>query len=353
MSPIGSASLVDPVVEIFWPKDVAIAASSMDRILNFPLRSEVDRFGFSSVLNYILCSRYSPKRAYCNWVHGWKWYRATDPKMLGITDKAIHNYFSRQKPIVVHNCDQQNFLIEAGFTNVINGCLPYAYLSAFSMHVTNIIDTRNRSVLVMLPKSQYYAPKRNSFDEMISYVNSDHGLRDKAVFCVFADDIKRPAVMKILSSQHVPFIIGASPFDILAMLRIRKVISSFGIVLTNTIGTHIPLAASYGVQVKIVSEIYDERPLSFIRDCWPSNGLVLPPNEYFEYLEFAHSIRFLRMNLGFLLDDGFWLGPFRDWGAKEINGNQILSGQRLKDVLGWSASCFVTSNTLSLLSRIT
>jgi len=160
-------------------------------------------------------------------------------------------------------------------------------------------------------------------------------------------------VIDLLSSQSVPFIIGASPFDLLAMLRIKKIISSFGVILTNTIGTHIPLAASCGVKVQVIPEIYDERSFSFIKDCWPSGELALPPNDYFEYLEFAYSLDFLKHNLGFLLNDDFWLGPFRDWGAREINGNQILRGQGLKNVLGWNSKGFARSITFSLLSRIT
>ena len=115
-------------IRVYKPCEVEQAARDAVCLVNQKPHSEVDRFGFSSLLNYILAGRYRQRSAFCNWVHGWKWYPPESPEMLGVTRVAINNKYLRRKPIVVHAPSQVNILRDAGFENVVHACLPYAYL---------------------------------------------------------------------------------------------------------------------------------------------------------------------------------------------------------------------------------
>jgi|694.fasta_scaffold24129_7 hypothetical protein len=272
--------------------------------------------------------------------------------MLGVTPQALRSRFLKDKFYVVHSRDQLTLLRNSGFSHVFHGCLSYAYLdcSPFA-NPAKIPGLGQRDTLVILPKSQAYASKRDSFDAFLSYVNDSTKLSQESVLCVFVDDIWKESVCNLLSSQCVPFCLGASPSDPYALLRIDKILESFKEILTNTMGTHVPHASKKGLKVTIVAEIYDQRDSAFILSCWPQ-GMPYPDDAYFDYLEYVHSKAFLLRDLGFLLDPGFWGACSVNWGHKQMLGGGLLGYRDLKRVLGWSACSKMRSSYLSLAGKM-
>lgn len=339
-------------ITIYHPHQVDQALYDSTKHLT-SLNSELDRFGFSSVLNFLVNGKYQQKNTFCNWIHGWKWFPPLCPEMLGITSLAVNNRFLRLKPVVVHSKAQFEHLFSLGFLNVVHGCLPYAYLDLLPPEITNFKPISVcRDILLIPPKSQIYQSSRQSFSTFIHYVNDTKSLRDSSVICIFADDITKESVRNLLASQSIPFLIGASPFDSFGLLRILNIFKAFKSVVTNTMGTHIPFAAKLGLPVTILESIYDERSADFLLQTWPKNLKPFPPSAYFEYLEYVHSLSYLLSQLNFLLSNRFWTGAHVSWGQAEILNGTIPLGKKLSNVLGWDLRSRTSAHILSALGRV-
>jgi hypothetical protein len=270
------------------------------------------------------------KKARCNWVHGWKWYAINDFRLLGPNSLNM-----RFKTIVVTNRMQHFALKNAGFKRVIQGGLPFSYILDYKIN-NQIKFKKNKDILVILPKSQSYMPTRNAFSKMISYVSDSPNLKNRAIFCVFPSDIKKPECISLLNKSDIPFISGASIDDRYGLIRIRDIFSSFNYAITNTIGSHIPYMAALGLNVSILGP-FDERPAAFFAS---DPILASYGDKFLNYLEFVHSEKYAKDNLPHFFDGSFNQQESIKWGLSEIGYDSRLSKDQLSYILGWNTSGF-------------
>lgn len=302
--------------------------------------NEVDRFGFSSILNYKINKRFEWRRSFCSWVHGWKWFNVDSPLQLGFNEYAYKSLVGRRKNAVVGNQTQKELLESYGFKNVVIGGIPSVYLRDVvvpGMQRNRYHDKGiERDTVVILPKCQSQAPDRASLKSLVEYVNDDRGLRERCILCVYAQDIARESIQEIISKQELPFIIGAHPYDQYSLVRTHQLFLTFNYYITNTIGTHIPQLASMGKSVSFIDEIYDERSEADLEPLFKGVMDKEDLRSLFERQCYVHSKEYLRSRLSFLSDPEFWRNEAIVWGQKEMGVQNVLSNDQLCSVLGWT-----------------
>jgi hypothetical protein len=315
----------------------------------YPLRNEVDRFGFSWLMAKHIGIKGEPPKALCNWVHGWKWYDTVDYRLLAPAHPAI-----RYKTIVVTNERQKLELEGFGFQRVIIGGLPFAYsFNALSKNNINIADIpvidKERDTLVLLPKCGYDGGYScDSFNSVLSYVNSSVELRDRSILCVFGGDLNIDEVRDTLKKHKIPFITGSNPYSRVDLIRINKIFSKFKFAVTNTIGSHIPYLAACGVKIKLI-EPFNERSIDSFLLSKTIRGFG---SDYINYLETVNSKDYFLDRYGDILSFDNFSDDLTGWGLREIGYHQMLDKSAIVSAFGWNMSGRVRAYTETVKFRI-
>lgn len=297
----------------------------------YPLRNEVDRFGFSWLVANSIGKQGDPPRALCNWVHGWKWYDIVDHRLLAPANIAI-----RHKTIVVTNHRQKEELENFGFNSVVVGGLPYAY--AYNLMPNVEIKglphiSKERDTLVLLPKCGYDGGHSlKNFNEVLEYVFTSESLRYRSILCVFGGDLKIREVVEVITKCKIPFITGSDPYSRVDLYRINKIFKNFKYAITNTIGSHIPYLAAHGVRIKLIDPFNERDASSFML----SKTIRDFGSEYINYLEMVNTKDFFLERYGSIISFDKFSDDLTDWGLSEIGYNNILNDENIIKVFGWS-----------------
>jgi len=334
-------------MQLLEPKNIDHWRQCLPQGSEITLKNEVDRFGFSAVLNYWLKGVFQPKRAYCNWIHGWKWYPAIDVRMLGLTSAQMKSKAARKKPIVVQYDHQLELLKQNGFENVSKGPLSYAYL--FDEDVAALAESYRVDFgrpeldkIIYLPKSQETMATRSAFTDCLEWANDNEKIKAQGVLCVFSGDLVKDSVRAQLKNQSLPIVLGAVPNDKFALIRQRNMLKQFNECCTNSIGTHIPIAAAEGLTITVLTEIFDERSASyFMRDKIKQRDIGMN-DQYFQYLGYVHSAQYFKKHYPHLLASSKHNRTVQAWGRKQL-ADSIICKQDLVSILGWSLPSFINA----------
>jgi len=347
-------NIYSQMFQVYQPQAIDSVQRVVGSLALMQYCNEVDRFGFSSLLNYILNNTYNPKRAFSSWVHGWKWFDIKSPAQLGFNQLSNKGTFSKYKHAVVLNQHQKDLLESFGCKRVWIGSIPAAYLSRHKLPISThrhfLPKDTSRDTIIILPKSQSSAPHRSSFSQLVDYVNDSNELRHRSILCIYAQDIMRKSVQDIISSQSIPFVIGAHPLDAYSLVRTFSLFSSFDNYITNTLGTHIPYLASMGKTIKFADQVYDERTPDDLKCLL--EGRLKPETELFEYHCYVHSKHYFNNNLKFLVDPDFWVFKSKQWGSREMGTNNLIKGASLNHILGWSTPSRMKQLALASINRL-
>ena len=286
------------------------------------LRNEVDRFGFSSLLALRFGFKNAPRSFAC-YLHGWIWRRDLKIEDLGY-------YFTpRNTPIVVTKEHQKDVLTKHGFSRVIIGALPFAYVKKSS--VVRKIGT----LLVMPPHSLQYLGYEVISAKMLGYIDDISSEFSEICICLHADDFSDKVLTSMLDSKKITYILGAHSADANSLLRMRQIFDYFEYVTTTTFGSHIVYAAFCGCKVSLLTDYFLMTPLSAFTN---EPQLKLIPG----YLERSIDILNNKQNLN---DQFPWLFLKHpklaiqkvDWATKEIGVDNLLDKGQLMEFLGWTA----------------
>jgi len=270
------------------------------------LRNEVDRFGFTEVLRKRLKLKQT-YRPFCTWVHGWKWWQIDNSLQLGY-DISLKN-----KRIVVSSKYQYDVLKQEGYENIYIGGLPYLYAD-----YNQVYNRKHGSVLVMLPKAQHYAELKSGTVDYLKYI-ADYNCSYDITICVFEDDYRRDEMKQALKRFGLKYIVGASPDDAYSLFRMQALFGQFEYCVSNTIGSYFVYAAYSGAKISIFGDYYQ----SF-------TNTVANMNKYGEY-------EYVKLNYAWLFKDNIYDSvSAKEWAAKEIGADYVMSNSELIHVLGWS-----------------
>ena len=287
------------------------------------IRNEVDRFGFSYILSNQMHLGKTPK-SHCRWVHGWKWFDIKREKDVGV------NIDDKKTPIVVPNRQMYNFFINKGFENTIIGGLPFAYVKRKS------IKKIKNSVIIILPKSQYYTNINKSFFTYIEYINKNLDLfGQNPFFCIFGSDADRPDLINFFNKKKLNYIIGARYNDRNALYRMHDIFSQFEYCASSTLGSHIVYASLMGVKCSIIGPY--SRPL---------NNLDV-------FLDDVCSENYAKDKFSWLFKKNVFEGELKkNWAQNECGCNNLLEDEILKKTLGWTFGTKFIGYTNSLKRKL-
>lgn len=202
--------------------------------------------------------RYAPDLIRGFWQHGWvpnHWQ--VDPAMLAL-EVDVHK--RKSDYYWVAREDQEAYLRNSGCENVRAIGLPIVYLG----HEQT--PRKPQSLLVMPAHSLDYTKHDWKFEEYAqSIAEIRHDFADVLV-CVHPSCWKNGYWVDAFRKRGFDLVQGASLFDRNALRRVRRLLSSFEYVTTNSLGSHVAYAAYLGAKVSIFGPYAEYKAEDFETD---------------------------------------------------------------------------------------
>lgn len=204
-------------------------------------RTNLDLYGFSSVLVGITGDLSTRRTFLVNWQHG-VYNHAPENGIrayLSDAESLIKDFL-----VVVANTVDRDFLNENGFNNVLVAGLPFAYVKPANVPRAN----------VLLAFPGHSSPSKNNRIaslEQVSYVQflaQQKPYFDDVFICSYGLDLNQP-LFRQASECGIKVILGAHPYDKMSLNRTRALFDSCSHVTTNSIGSHIFYALTCGCKV--------------------------------------------------------------------------------------------------------
>lgn len=311
---------------------------------SYPQRNEVDRFGFSWLLaNYLGIDSSLPRKAGCSWLHGWKWFPPDDYRYYWFNGRAS---LYLKTHVVNHVKEALALRSVHGFRTVLVGGLPFAY----ALRILQECDAKfefhyecdaARDTCVYLPKCAYDISAARA---LIEEVTDDTEQALRAVFIVFGDDTKNSDLCSLLESTRIPYLCGSRPDYQYDLLRTVYLLKRFKYLITNSLGSHIPYAASLGLKVRVTSNLRERTPDEFLS----YSTQYKYPSWFFERLSWYHSKEYFFGKYSDQFTQDVFSGDLTDWGRHEIGCARVLPRGAIRFALGWNRLGRLNANIKAL-----
>lgn len=286
-----------------------------------PIRvtSGVDRYGFSYVLA-ARCGLSAPPRSFANWVHGWIWDEAPNAESLHCAQ------LPREVPVVVRNAVEQRALREEGFSRVVVGGLPFAYVE--KQHRSRHPD----ALLAIPPHSAEVERLSSQQQEYMDYLESARDRFDGIYVSIFHLDWNGPIHQAALA-RGLQVLPGARPDDANSLARTRALFDAFDQVTSNTIGSHFAYALHAGCRFSFCGPmfIYDADTLL------ASGNPIGHQASRIERLVEIQSPEYLHARFGryFVSTPAAGVAD-SEFGSREVGTDAVLPAADIWRTLGWS-----------------
>ncbi len=282
------------------------------------LRNEVDRYGFS----YQLAKKIGfqkPPRAFCGWSHGWAFYKPVSFVDLYYTSGELKNR------IVVATKQLDQFLVSQGAEKVVAGGLPFAYIN--KSNCKRISD----SIVFFPPHSGSSTIQKKAVKSYFEYIYEQEKSFEFVAVCASGIDYE---LFSKYGNHKVKIIYGAESDDSNSLLRIRNIFDTFDFVSTNVMGSHVLYASYCGCKVSICGDMYKYTFNEFHAE----NGFHNNIQQIERFLLYFSESYIKKRHPHFFVSNPRQGREFLEWSKIEIGAENILSNQKLIDVLGWSIS---------------
>ena len=285
------------------------------------IRNELDRFGFSYVLANIFDIS-KPPRSFCCYMHGWFWV-----KDFRLEDS---HYYSTPKTttIIVATEYQKKIFIKYGFTNVVAGGLPFAYVRK-----SNAIR-KARSLLIVPPHSLRYYNLTAINNDLLDFFVAEKNKFSEISFCLHADDANNEEVTSMLRKRDINYIVGAHAEDANSLYRMRKIFDYYDYVTTTVMGSHILYASYCGCRVSMLRShqfFYPRHTANMIEKMKSVSGFAD------RFLDIFNNTEKLELQFPWLfVDHPINAVQMIHWANEEIGSSNLLSKDFLMNVLGWT-----------------
>ena len=302
------------------------AISSLDELNLFPsqnirLTNSIDRYGFSyDLANYFGMT--TPRRSFCNWVHGWIWWEdlMKPEDILGVTP------FTDHIPIIVGSANEKRLILDEKYkSDVYVGGLPYVYCPEFN--VQKCKDT----LLAVLAHSSEGEIHEVSDENYLDYLYS---IKDnwKSIYVLIYYLDKSKKLISEIEARGLKFIIGANPHDRYSLQRTKLIFSLADAVNANVMGSHIAYALASNCKVSFVDNLYRYEPSVSLN----ANGMHL--SDVVERNLFVASAEYLKSRYKFLFIDPSEGSRNIQLGKKYIGQENKIDSNELKNIIGWNLS---------------
>ena len=282
-------------------------------------KTSLDRYGFSYQLADRLNFKF-PLRPFCSWIHGWCYW----DDIVKVEDLIGMKGYPLNTSIIVCSNIEQMKLIEAGYTNVRIGGLPFAYIKEQGIQ-------SNANLMLAFIGHSSESEKMNVIDlDYLNYLESQRNNFEAIYVSIYSLDKSEKLFEEVLKRGLIP-ITGANPYDKRSLIRTRIALEYCEHVSTNTFGSHIAYALAAGCRVSVVSPCYKYDVTKYLGTKHKYS------NDYIERIEFYTSEYYLKSRWSYLFDrnvlDGY---QNKKIGLQWIGKKNILNNEELKNVLGWT-----------------
>jgi hypothetical protein len=308
----------------------------MNKIPNyssFKFRNEVDRYGASFVFAERLKLRYPP-RSFSYWVHGWCWSDHPDPELLGCRG------LGRKTRVVVRSDSERIAMLNGGFTDIVVGGLPFAYLP-------NLEIKRNSDWLLVIPAhSAGSEVVRSGHEDYLDFIYSLSNQFENISVCIHHLDVGRE-IEKQARRRGLSVIYGARPNDRNSLHRIKYLFSLFEYITSNTMGSHMVYALSSGAKFSFCGPFYEYDPDVFL--C--SKNILGHSRDYVSKVLSMQSETYVRVKFPNFFKDSPRSGVIdTDWARLQL-ASSLLSDKDLIYALGWTVVDQISGYTKGVYHR--
>jgi hypothetical protein len=282
------------------------------------VRNEVDRYGFSTLLANTLSLNHTP-RSFCNWLHGWVWWKPEATDELGCSNLPFN------VPIVVSKHSEKLLLDSVGYKHVYSGGFPFLYTEFSGQR------RKKNSLLAFLPHSSEHVTVSNVYDEeYLDYLESIKEDFSEVYVCIHWQDSSNKLLINNLILRKLSYVFGARADDGNSLNRIRVLLDYFEFVTTPVFGSHILYATYAGCKVSVCGPLIEYKGSDYKHQ----EGISL---ERIEKLIKFGSTEWLRVKFPFLyVDHPTDASTNLAWAKVEIGSKNKLSSKELINILGWS-----------------
>ena len=329
MVSIGKEGLAMKGILIDLPKTIPIK-----------LRNGVDRYGFSYVLAQ-RCNRRKPPRSFAFWIHGWRNTKGFPESKL-TAELLACQYLPKDTTIVVRNDVEKQVVVREGFSDVLIGGLPFAYIK--QQHSKRHKDC----LLTFLPHSVEFVRTKSDQKQYMDYLESLKNDFESIYVSLYSIDNLGP-MEKAAKHRGLNTIQCAKPDDRNSLFRIRSILDSFEYVTTNVWGSHMLYALYSGCKFSFTGPIYEYKEELFSTK--KVNNIYSKKSH--ESLEYLQSEEYLRSNYSYFFKDNPKQG-INDlvFAKEEIGEKNLLTKPQIEKALGWSLKDQVKGYGLGGIRRL-
>lgn len=293
---------------------------NLDKYKKIKLRNSCDRYGIS----HILANQFEfPIVPYCfaNWIHGWLW-----DDELSCADIVGSKGYHKALSTITGNENQKNILKSSGYTNVVVGGLPFAYVPSQN------IKPMPGALLAFLPHSAEVEKANVMQIEYLDYLAaclSDFSDIFVSIFWLDNSD----ALQNEIRKRKLTPVLGARPDDKNSLIRVRKMLEYCPYVTSNTMGSHIAYALYVGCNVSLSGPFYEYGHEVLLTGGNPQGHSI----SYVDKKVELQSLSFVKTKYPWLFVD-HPLHGLRDveFGKKSVGFKSKLDPSQLKKALGWT-----------------
>jgi hypothetical protein len=239
--------------------------------------------------------------------------------------------------LLVHREEEERFLRGCGFGDAIAVGAPFLYSGPMSLKKTP------GSLLIVpfhtLDQCNY---DYSDYDEESYFTTLDPFLRkfEYVAACIHPSCARKGNWLRPLQRRSIPWTLGAEVFDRNGLSRVRALFEQFSHVTSNSIGSHIPYAASCDCSVSI----YGPQP-EFRASNWSADLYYKEHPHILEWLEYLEKSRFVERTYGWLFREPTTDANDRDWALHQLGHSNLTTPIRLAELFGWDIPESISNQT--------
>lgn len=293
------------------------------QVVTREVRGEADYYGASQLIADQLGLKSKP-RSYSKWTHGWINLRSSkSPEVIIDADTLL----KKQKCYLVHTQDNVELLSRHGISNSVAVGAPFIYAA-----LTEPIERIARSLLVMPSHGIEDGELSSEQQECVEHALDLRKDFEVVCFCIHEHTIRSTRMTEALDRYKIPWVQGAGLYDINSLKRLHVLFSGFEFMMSNSLGSHIPYAASLGCKVSLGGKFYER-----CRDDLSNTSFYRKHPHLLDDALHCSTESYARTRIPW----GFQSHPAKavsqtTWASKELGQEHQRTASEIAHLLGWS-----------------
>ena len=251
------------------------------------------------------------------WTHGWNYFPCEHRERI---DWGWHGQSFR---LLVHRDEEERFFGDADLM------MRPRWERRFFMPIR--LRKKIPGSLLIVP-SHSLDHINYDYDEESYFSTLDPFIRkfEHVAACIHPSCAQKGIWLSALRRRSIPWTLGAEVVDRNGLRRIRGLFEQFSHVTSNSIGSHIPYAASCNCSVSIYGPRQDLRPSD-----WCNHPYYKEHPQILEWMVNLHNSRYVEKTFGWLFREPTTDANDRDWALQQLGHSNMKTPIQLAELFGW------------------